>query len=35
MCADILDVADRLWRGEVSTSTIHPVDHIGGFVEIA
>jgi alkyl sulfatase BDS1-like metallo-beta-lactamase superfamily hydrolase len=31
---DVLTVADRLWRGEVSTATIHPVDHIGGFVEI-
>jgi alkyl sulfatase BDS1-like metallo-beta-lactamase superfamily hydrolase len=31
---DVLTIADRLWRGEVSTSTIHPVDHIGGFVEI-
>jgi alkyl sulfatase BDS1-like metallo-beta-lactamase superfamily hydrolase len=28
-------MADRLWRGEVSTSTLHPVDHVGGFVEIA
>jgi alkyl sulfatase BDS1-like metallo-beta-lactamase superfamily hydrolase len=27
-------MADRLWRGEVSTATLHPVDHIGGFVEI-
>ncbi|HVA06239.1 MAG TPA: alkyl sulfatase dimerization domain-containing protein [Acidimicrobiales bacterium] len=27
-------MADRLWRGEVSTATVHPVDHIGGFVEI-
>ncbi len=27
-------MADRLWRGEVSTATMHPVDHVGGFVEI-
>jgi alkyl sulfatase BDS1-like metallo-beta-lactamase superfamily hydrolase len=31
---DVLTLADRLWRGEVSTDTMHPVDHIGGFVEI-
>jgi alkyl sulfatase BDS1-like metallo-beta-lactamase superfamily hydrolase len=31
---DILTMADRLWRGEVSTATMHPVDHVGGFVEI-
>jgi alkyl sulfatase BDS1-like metallo-beta-lactamase superfamily hydrolase len=31
---DVLTMADRLWRGEVSTATLHPVDHIGGFVEI-
>ncbi|HEY2214924.1 MAG TPA: alkyl sulfatase dimerization domain-containing protein, partial [Acidimicrobiales bacterium] len=35
MSTDILTMADRLWRGEVSTSTLHPVDHVGGFVEIA
>ena len=29
-----LSVAERLWNGEISTSTFHPVDHIGGFVEI-
>ncbi len=34
MSSDILSVADRLWRGEVSTATLHPLDHIGGFVEI-
>jgi alkyl sulfatase BDS1-like metallo-beta-lactamase superfamily hydrolase len=27
-------MADKLWRGELSTATLHPVDHIGGFVEI-
>jgi alkyl sulfatase BDS1-like metallo-beta-lactamase superfamily hydrolase len=31
---DVLTIADQLWRGEVSTSTMHPVDHIGGFAEI-
>ncbi len=31
---DILNIADRLWRGEISTATFHPVDHVGGFVEI-
>ena len=34
MPLDVLSAADRLWRGEVSTATMHPVDHIGGFVEI-
>ena len=34
MPSDILTIADRLWNGEVSTSTFHPVDHVGGFVEI-
>jgi alkyl sulfatase BDS1-like metallo-beta-lactamase superfamily hydrolase len=31
---DVLKVADQLWSGEVSTATMHPVDHVGGFVEI-
>ena len=34
MPSDVLSVAERLWNGEISTSTFHPVDHIGGFVEI-
>ena len=34
MPSDILAVADRLWNGDLSTTTFHPVDHIGGFVEI-
>ena len=34
MFDDVLTLADRLWRGETSTATLHPVDHIGGFVEI-
>jgi alkyl sulfatase BDS1-like metallo-beta-lactamase superfamily hydrolase len=32
---DILGTADRLWRGEISTSEIHPLGHIGGLVEVA
>ena len=35
MAADILAIADRLWNGEISTANFHPVDHVGGFVEIA
>jgi glyoxylase-like metal-dependent hydrolase (beta-lactamase superfamily II) len=31
---DILDLADRLWRGEAQTSEFHPVGHLGGLVEI-
>ena len=34
MAADILAIADRLWNGELSTANFHPVDHVGGFVEI-
>ncbi len=34
MSDDVLTIADRLWRGEISTATFHPVDHVGGFVEI-
>ena len=34
MPTDVLTLADRLWRGELSTTTMHPVDHVGGFVEI-
>jgi glyoxylase-like metal-dependent hydrolase (beta-lactamase superfamily II) len=29
-----LDLADRLWRGEVSSSEYHPVRHLGGLAEI-
>jgi len=32
---DILGMADRLWRGEVTTSELHPVGHTGGLVEVA
>jgi glyoxylase-like metal-dependent hydrolase (beta-lactamase superfamily II) len=31
---DILDLADRLWRGEVTSSEYHPVGHRGGIAEI-
>ena len=34
MTADILDLADRLWRGQNSTSDLHPVSHLGGLAEI-
>ena len=34
MAPDILSVAESLWNGELSTATIHPVNAIGGFVEI-
>ena len=31
---DILELADRLWRGEVPSSEYHPVSHLGGLAEI-
>jgi glyoxylase-like metal-dependent hydrolase (beta-lactamase superfamily II) len=31
---DILELADRLWRGEVDSSEYHPVSHLGGLAEI-
>jgi glyoxylase-like metal-dependent hydrolase (beta-lactamase superfamily II) len=34
MPGDILDLADRLWRGEVTSSEYHPVGHRGGMAEI-
>jgi glyoxylase-like metal-dependent hydrolase (beta-lactamase superfamily II) len=34
MATDILALADRLWRGEVTTSQHHPVGHLGGLAEI-
>jgi glyoxylase-like metal-dependent hydrolase (beta-lactamase superfamily II) len=34
MATDVLALADRLWRGEVSTSEFHPVRHLGGVAEI-
>jgi glyoxylase-like metal-dependent hydrolase (beta-lactamase superfamily II) len=35
MAADILDLADRLWRGELSPREYHPLSHLGGLAEIA
>jgi glyoxylase-like metal-dependent hydrolase (beta-lactamase superfamily II) len=34
MPRDVLDLADRLWRGEVSTASFHPVGSLGGLAEI-
>jgi glyoxylase-like metal-dependent hydrolase (beta-lactamase superfamily II) len=34
MTTDVLALADRLWRGEVTTSEFHPVSHLGGLAEI-
>ncbi|HLN18312.1 MAG TPA: alkyl sulfatase dimerization domain-containing protein [Acidimicrobiales bacterium] len=34
MPPDVLDLADRLWRGEISTERHHPVAHLGGLAEI-
>jgi glyoxylase-like metal-dependent hydrolase (beta-lactamase superfamily II) len=34
MPTDVLALADRLWRGEVTTSEFHPVRHVGGLAEI-
>ncbi len=31
---DVLDLADRLWRGEITTAEYHPVTHLGGMAEI-
>lgn len=31
---DVLEVADRLWRGEISTADHHPVNHLPGMAEI-
>src|SRR5215469_11832313 len=31
---DVLELADRLWRGEASTGEFHPVRHLGGMAEI-
>jgi glyoxylase-like metal-dependent hydrolase (beta-lactamase superfamily II) len=32
---DILETADRLWRGEATTAEVHPFGHAGGLVEVA
>ncbi len=34
MAQDVLELADQLWRGEVSTTDIHPVGNLGGLAEI-
>src|SRR5262245_59888054 len=34
MSDDVLEFADRLWRGEVGPSDYHPVSHLGGLAEI-
>jgi glyoxylase-like metal-dependent hydrolase (beta-lactamase superfamily II) len=31
---DVLDLADRLWNGDVDTDRFHPVGHTGGLAEI-
>jgi alkyl sulfatase BDS1-like metallo-beta-lactamase superfamily hydrolase len=32
---DVIELADRLWRGEVTTAEVHPVGHLGGLAEIS
>jgi glyoxylase-like metal-dependent hydrolase (beta-lactamase superfamily II) len=32
--SDVLEVADRFWRGELSTADSNPVGHAGGFAEV-
>jgi glyoxylase-like metal-dependent hydrolase (beta-lactamase superfamily II) len=34
MTADVLALADRLWRGDLPPSEYHPVSHLGGMAEI-
>lgn len=34
MPVDVLELADRLWRGEVPSGEYHPVSHLGGLAEI-
>ncbi len=34
MPQDVLELADRLWRGEISTAELNPVGHSGGLAEI-
>jgi len=32
---DVLDIADRLWRGEIDITSLHPVGgHLGGIAEV-
>jgi len=35
MSADLLDIADRLWRGELDISDYHPFSFLGGSAEVA
>ncbi len=32
--ADVLEIADRLWRGEVDTTQYHPVGHVDELAEV-
>src|SRR5262245_24407952 len=34
MADDVLELADRLWRGEVGTGSYHPVGQLGGLAEV-
>ncbi len=34
MTTDVLELADRLWRGAAHVSEFHPVGHLGGLAEI-
>ena len=34
MAENVLALADRLWRGEVTTRELHPVGHMGGMAEV-
>lgn len=34
MAENVLDLADQLWRGEITTADVHPVGHLGGLAEV-
>jgi hypothetical protein len=34
MTGDVLELAERLWRGAVGPGEYHPVSHLGGMAEI-
>jgi glyoxylase-like metal-dependent hydrolase (beta-lactamase superfamily II) len=34
MPQDVLELADRLWRGEIGPGEYHPLSHLGGLAEI-
>jgi glyoxylase-like metal-dependent hydrolase (beta-lactamase superfamily II) len=34
MPEDVLELADRLWRGQVAPGDYHPISHLGGLAEI-